>query len=352
MIMKNIKLGVIGAGMAWEKLHYPAFQRLRDKFSIAAICDRDMDKARRAAGMVGLGIDKAFDSYQKMMNSIDLEAIDIMVPIDQTHEVAMDVIAQGKHIILEKPFAATLSGAKDLLKHGKKVKILLAENFRYEQSYNIMKDLINQKAIGNVVYFIDNHVKEYQEEMLEGSFPSTEWRQHPDFKGGIFLDEAVHHMAGFRFLFGHLESVYAHGRRSDIDFCPYSCINALLRFEDQIVGHYTYYCIAKETQAPLVGLRIFGTNGEIYLEEKDCGYVNCSTKDGDHHVYTYQPQEGYYNELLNFYEAVANDMPIISTPEKGLGDMSAVFDILRSIEINDVINSAGVSVKKFRTSAR
>jgi hypothetical protein len=88
------------------------------------------------------------------------------------------------------------------------------------------------------------------------------------------------------------------------------------------------------------------------LEEKDCGYVNYSTKDGERQAIKYQPHEGYYNELLNFYDAVVSDTPIVSTPEKGLSDMSAVLDILRSIEINSVINTAGVSVKKFKSLSR
>ncbi|MDR3240264.1 MAG: Gfo/Idh/MocA family oxidoreductase [Clostridiales bacterium] len=348
--MKNIKIGVIGAGMAWEKLHYPAFERLKDKYTIAAVCDRQMEKARAAASAVGLGQDKAFDSYMKMINTVEMDAVDILVPIEQTHEVAKDVIDLGKHIILEKPFAATINGAKELLKLGKKIKILLAENFRYEESHKIIKDLIDKKAIGNVVYFIDNHVKEFQEEMLGPSFASTEWRQHPDFKGGVFLDDAVHHMARHRFFFGNLEDVYARGRHTDADFCPYSCITALLSFDNQIAGHYTYYCIAKETQTPMVGLRIFGTDGEIFLESKECGFVNYTTKEGECQAIPYKPGEGYYNELINFYEAVVTDTPILSTPEKGLGDMQAVFDILKSIETGSAIASAGQPIKKLKAA--
>jgi predicted dehydrogenase len=187
--------------------------------------------------------------------------------------------------------------------------------------------------------------------MLQPEFASTEWRQHPDFKGGIFLDSAVHHISRHRFLFGNVENVFAHGRSAEVDFSPYSCINAILRFDDQIIGHYTFYCISRETQAPLVGLRIFGTNGEIYLESKNCGFVNFTTKDGEHQAIPYKPNEGYFNELLNFYEAVQNNTSIISTPEKGLGDMQVIFDILRSIETGELITTAP-PVKKSKSKAK
>jgi len=349
--MEQIKIGIVGIGMAWRKLHRPALERLKDHFNVVAVCDRDINKAYEAAKEIGIGSDGVFNSYQKMLNTIDLEAVDIIVPIEQTFEVAKDIIAHKKHMIIEKPMAATMTGAKELIKLGKKLKIMIAENYRYDEENKIIKDLITNRAIGNVAYFIDNNIQEFQEKMLGSDFASTEWRQHPDFKGGIFLDSAVHHMARHRFLFGNVESVYAAGRSSSADFCPYSCINAMLRFGDQITGHYSFFCIAKETQEPLVGLRIFGTEGEIFLEDRECGFLNYTNKNGEKQAIQYKPNEGYFNELLNFYEAVKNNGPITATPDKGLGDMQVIFDILKSIETGSVINCAEPTSKK-RASTR
>ena len=347
--MEPLKIGIVGAGMAWEKLHWPAFQRLKDHFTIAAVCDRDINKARQAANQAGLGNDKAFDSYQKMLNTVDMEAVDIIVPIDQTFEVAKDIIGHNKHLIVEKPVAATLAGAKEIIKLGKKLKIMVAENYRYDEENKIIKDLIKERAIGNVVYFIDNNIQEFQLKMHGSDFASTEWRQHPDFRGGIFLDSAVHHIARHRFFFGDAESVYATGRSTSAEFSPYSSINALLRFGNQISGHYTFFCIGKETQAPLVGLRIFGTDGEIYLEDKNCGFINYTRKNGEKQVISYKPNEGYFNELLNFYEAVKNDTKITATPEKGLGDVQVIFAILDSIEAGNAVHTGLVTEKKRAT---
>jgi predicted dehydrogenase len=135
-----------------------------------------------------------------------------------------------------------------------------------------------------------------------------------------------------RFLFGDALHVFAAGRPSDADFSPYSCITAMLTFKDHIAGFLSHFLIAKETQSPPVGFRIFGTNGEIYLENRDCGFINVSYKCGHHEVIPYKPREGYYNELVNFYEAVREGKEIISTPEKELGDIQLIFNILSSIE--------------------
>ncbi len=329
----QLKIGIIGAGMAWEKLHYPAYTRLEDKFAITAICDTDIEKAKKAADMVRLPHSRAFDDADKMMSTVEMDAVDVMVPISDNYNVAKQAILKNKHVIAEKPLASTTSAAKELIKLSKKVKLLVAENYRYDEENNIIKKLLEDRTIGNALFFIDNNVTEFTKDMLKDSFAAKEWRQHPSFHGGIFLDSAVHHIARQRFLFGDAQSISAHGRHTDIDACPYSCINAMLSFNNDIVGHYIYCCISKETQAPLVGFRIFGTDGEIYLEDKNCGFVNLSIKTtGEHQAIPYKPNEGYYNELLNFYNAVVKDTTIISTPEKELGDIETVMEILKSAE--------------------
>lgn len=220
--MEKLKLGIIGAGYAFEQLHLPNLQRLSDKFEIKAICDRNAEKAKKAAEKLGLGTDGIFTDYEDMLENVDIEAVDLMVPIQENFEVAKSVINAKKHLIAEKPFAATVKGAKELIKlaNTKDVKVLVAENFRYAEENKIIQNIIETKRIGNVVYFIDVNNKEFQKEMLEDNFSATEWRQHPDFKGGIFLDSGVHNIARMRFLFGDVDKIFATGRPSEVDFCP------------------------------------------------------------------------------------------------------------------------------------
>ena len=85
-------------------------------------------------------------------------------------------------------------------------------------------------------------------------------------------------------------------------------------------------------QRPLVGLRMFGTGGMIYLEERDCGAINVAYNDGGHQVVSYRPQRGYYNELLNFYNASTGREPLAVTPEMEYGDAMTVFAMLDSIK--------------------
>jgi predicted dehydrogenase len=76
----------------------------------------------------------------------------------------------------------------------------------------------------------------------------------------------------------------------------------------------------------------------IYLEERDCGVINVTYNDGKHEAIPYQPQAGYYNELLNFHKALMGEEPISVTPELEFGDLHLIDDILSSIKESRVMN--------------
>jgi predicted dehydrogenase len=325
--MQKIRLGVIGTGLAWERLHLPALQQLRDKYEVVAVCDTGIAKAQAAAAQLGLAQDRVYSDHRIMLRREDIDAVDVLVPIPENFDVAQDVIRTGKGLIAEKPLAATLDGARELIalknRHG--TKVIVAENFRYEEFSAIIKEALGQ--IGEVAYFIFNTGADFEADMTGDTFGAKEWRQHPDFAGGIFLDGGVHDIALMRYLFGDAQNVQALAARQDKDYCPWRNINAIMQFSNGVIGSYNYWSSAAELAKPPVGLRIFGSLGEIVLESKECGVVQVLFKDGRSEQKPFEPGKGYYNELLNFHSG-----DIVSTPEKELGDMELVFKILSLIQ--------------------
>ncbi len=51
--MKPFKLGLIGCSIAAKDLHWPALNKLQDKFEITVVCNRSEPKAAEFAHMVG-----------------------------------------------------------------------------------------------------------------------------------------------------------------------------------------------------------------------------------------------------------------------------------------------------------
>jgi len=325
--------------MAWERLHYPAIQELGDKYQIVALANRTREDAEKFARKINLPLDNVYDDYNEMLKRNDLDAVDILVPIEINYEVSEDVARAGKNFICEKPLAPDMKQAKKFLDLSKKykVKIMIAENYRYNEENNKIRDLVNSGKIGDVIYFIKNNITCFPCEMTKDTFAATEWRQHPDFEGGAFLDAALHDLAAVRHIFGAVKYVSAFGKPQKEDYNPYISINTNIMFQNGIIGQYTYFPSGQEPQRPLVGFRIFGTKGEIYLEEKNCGIINVSYNDGNAEQIAFTPERGYYNELLNFYNAMNGTEEISVTPQIEYGDVKMVFDILESISKKKVI---------------
>jgi len=183
--------------------------------------------------------------------------------------------------------------------------------------------------------------------MTQNTFAATEWRQHPDFYGGAFLDAALHDIAGMKYIFGEVKRVHGFGKPQEADFNPYLSVNANVLFENGVIGQYTYFPSGQEPQRPLVGFRIFGTKGEVFLEEKKAGVINVAYNDGNKEEIKYIPERGYYNELLNFYNAMNGIEEIKVTPEVEYGDVKTVFDILKSITKKEVVYDEQVREKVF-----
>lgn len=337
--MRKLKVGVIGAGMAFEKLHYPAYQKLQDRYEIAAICDIDHQKTAKWAKQLQLSADRTYSDYRPMLERQDLDVIDIMVPIELNFEVCEDVAkrlsGQLKGIINEKPLAPSLNqaGAARDLARKYNIPIMIAENYRYNTEIDMLRDMVRTKRVGEIYYFVQNRVVDFPNDKRQpNKFPFVEWRQHPEFPGGAITDTALHDLAALRHIFGPIHRLQAFGRPQSDDFSPFSVVNVNLLFKNGITGSFNFFCAGKEMQRPLIGLRIFGNQGMIFLEERDCGTINLAFSDGRNEQVAYQPQQGYYNELINFYNALTGTEPVSVTPELEYGDLKTVMNILTSIK--------------------
>lgn len=333
--MKKIRLGVIGTGLAWESLHYPALNELSDKYEIKALANRTKADAELFADKIGLPRENVHEDYRDMLKRNDIDAVDILVPIEQNYTVSADVAEAGFDFICEKPMAPDMEQAKKFLElagNNKQLNIMIAENYRYSEEYNKIKQLVDEKRTGDVIYFIKNNVTCFPCGMSQDTYAGTEWRQHPRYPGGAFLDAALHDIAGMRYILGEIECVQAFGKPQEQDFNPYISINANILFKNGVIGQFNYYPSGMEAIKPMVGFRIFGTKGQIFLEDKTSGVITAGYNDGSTETITFTPERGYYNELLNFYNAVNGTESILVTPEVEYGDVKTVFQILDSVK--------------------
>lgn len=333
-----LNVGIIGTGMAFERLRLPAYQELADKFRVTALCDREREKALAWTGRLGLSEEDIYTDYRELARRDDLQVIDIMVPIELNYKVtagvAETVSGRKTAIVAEKPLAPTLKQAKAHMELAKKygIPVLIAENYRYNEDVNLLRDLVREGHTGETAYFLWNRAQDFPADMRKDTFAAKEWRQHPEFPGGIFYDSGVHDMAALRHIFGGIDEVFAFGRHKDSTLGQPAVVQVVLRFLSGLTGQYTFYAGGRELINPPAGLRIIGDRGQIYQENRNSGVINLTYTDGSAREISYRPQRGFYNELLNLYNAYNGKEPIAVTPETAFGDAKTIFAILESIE--------------------
>src|SRR5690554_1216510 len=334
-----LNVGIIGTGMAFERLRLPAYQELADKFRITALCDREREKALAWTGRLGLSEEDVYSDYRELARRDDLQVIDIMVPIELNYKVTAGVaeVVSGRNkppaIIEEKPLAPTLEQAKAHRELAKKygIPILIAENYRYNEDVNILRDLVREGHTGETAYFLYHRAQDFPAEMRQDTFAAKEWRQHPEFPGGIFYDSGVHDMAALRHIFGGIDEVFAFGRHQDSTLGQLAVVQVNLRFLSGLTGQYTFYAGGRELIDPPAGFRIIGDKGQIYQADRYAGVIHLTYADGSSREISYRPQRGFYNELLNLYNAYTGKEPIAVTPEMAFGDAKTIFAILESL---------------------
>ena len=110
----TIKVAVIGVG-AFGRNHARVYRQLQQAGSVrlVGVVDGDMARAEAVAREFGCA---AFGSVEQMMNAhSDVQAASVAVPTVLHLEVARALMEAGVDVLIEKPVAATLVEADELI---------------------------------------------------------------------------------------------------------------------------------------------------------------------------------------------------------------------------------------------
>ena len=103
--MAKHRIGVIGLGKIAQDQHLPVIAK-SNAFELAAVSSQRGLKAGDA---------RAFKDHAPLLaETPDLEAVAVCTPPQVRHKIAREALAAGKHVMLEKPPAATTSELADL----------------------------------------------------------------------------------------------------------------------------------------------------------------------------------------------------------------------------------------------
>jgi predicted dehydrogenase len=148
---KKVGFAVIGLGAIAKSSVLPAFSNCR-KAKLVALVSRDREKASQLARQ--FKADAAYDvnEYAACLANPDVSAIYIATPQGEHSDLTVKAAKAGKHVLCEKPLAATFEQASRMVAACQQHGVLLMTAYRkyYEPSTLYLKKLIRDGVLGRI----------------------------------------------------------------------------------------------------------------------------------------------------------------------------------------------------------
>lgn len=145
--MSTLKVGLIGCGHI-SPVHINAWRKAAD-CKLVGVFDLDKELAQKRAAEAGGA--RVFDSVEQLLDAVDIA--DVATP-PQTHaKIARQVIAAGKHLVIEKPVVidvADWDGMAAALQSSK-VKLGVIHNLKFAHGPQVARKWVADGRIGRVL---------------------------------------------------------------------------------------------------------------------------------------------------------------------------------------------------------
>jgi predicted dehydrogenase len=149
-----VRLGVVGAGSIAVRgiLPHLAEDDVQDRVHLAAVCDPVAGRADAAAEK--FKIDRAFTTYEELLDKGNVDAVCIASPIGLHYEQGKQALAAGKHLHFNKTMTTTVAEATELIDtaKAKSLKMVASPGQVLRPHVQQVKKLIREGAIGDVAW--------------------------------------------------------------------------------------------------------------------------------------------------------------------------------------------------------
>ena len=199
---------VIGCGDV-SVVHFEAIEALADS-RLVAVCDVDPDAAMRASSRYGV---PSFASHTELLAALRPDVVHITTPHDQHVQPAIDALAAGVHVVVEKPVAQIRSEAERLVAAAEQPgapKIAVCFQNRYNATSQAMAALLASGQLGSVrgasATVCWHRPPAY--------YKSRPWRGQVDRSGGgVLINQAIHSVDLLQWLLGEVRQVRGQASR-------------------------------------------------------------------------------------------------------------------------------------------
>lgn len=313
--MKALKLGILGvSGFFQKRIALPVPKS--PLVDIMAIASRSEGKASAAARRYQ--IPHAYDSYEALLASEQVDAVYIPLPNHLHSEYIKKAADAGKHVICEKPLALNAEEAKESMAYAaeKGVKVMEAFMYKFHPQWQHARELIQMREIGNVqaihVFFGYNNTD------------PNNIRNQKEAGGGALLDIGCYAVSCTRFLLDAEPQRVISLARFDEAFGTDIHFSAMLDFGNA----RSMFTVSTQT-FPFQYVEVYGSNGVIRIDLPFNMHSDVEAKVvvrnsiGTREVYL-GPEDQYILEFEAFARALQGGEEVPNTPTDTIHNMETL----------------------------
>jgi len=201
---KYINVAIVGCGrIAKKHANIISSKKIR-QLKLVAVCDTNKLKAKKFGEEFKI---QFFENIDLLLKKIQIDLVVICSSSGQHYKNAISVSKFKKNVIIEKPISLDLISAKKIIKKFNKNKNMLSvvmQN-RFNPALKLLKESIEKNYLGKITT-VSIKVWWCRD---QNYYNEAKWRGSWDFDGGIFMNQAIHHLDMIIWLMGSVKSVSA-----------------------------------------------------------------------------------------------------------------------------------------------
>ena len=156
--MKNLRVGLIGYGFM-GRTHSNAFRKVANFFDVPyqpvlqTVCARNETRAKEFAAKWGYA--NVETDWRKVVESPDIDLIDIASPNDTHAEIAIAAAKAGKMVMCEKPLGRNGAESEEIVDAVEKAGVpnMVWYNYRRVPAVTLAKQLIDEGRLGRIFHY-------------------------------------------------------------------------------------------------------------------------------------------------------------------------------------------------------
>ena len=150
MASDSMKVALIGTGVI-GKIHLDQWRQV-EQAEVVGVFDVSAESARQAAEK--FEVEVVYESLEHAVADRAIDAVDICVPNKAHTTTVIAALDAGKHVICEKPLAATSAEIEQMIAaRGRAKKLLMtAQHLRFEERSAAFKKMVDAGRLGEIYY--------------------------------------------------------------------------------------------------------------------------------------------------------------------------------------------------------